>query len=124
MSARGDTVSLRVCGLSCRWIVGRPQRSCGTPAHRIGAVDMRSSLTSLVVALVVAASTVCTVLAQPTSTAVAASLGNANPTFSCTGPVHAQAIKLWERVTRPYIAGLIENGLRKGGNVYVLYDAQ
>lgn len=104
---------------------------------------MRSSLASLVALIVVAATAACTVLAEPTpmprsaeaAKAVAAEsvatefaatdhTADANPTFSCTGPVHAQAVTLWERVTRPHIAGLLENGLRKGGNVYVLYDAQ
>lgn len=100
---------------------------------------MRSSLASLVVASVVTAATVTsTAFAQPTltprsalasqslATKAAATnyVTNVNPTFSCTGPVHAQAITLWERVARPYIAGLIDEGLRKGGDVYVLYDTQ
>ncbi|MBS0457782.1 MAG: hypothetical protein JSS44_10685 [Proteobacteria bacterium] len=64
----------------------------------------------------------CTLAAQnkkPTSV-VAPAVND----FTCTGPVHAQAIQLWERSARPYVTQQLQNGLNKSGNVYVLYYTQ
>lgn len=44
--------------------------------------------------------------------------------FSCSGPVHTQAINLWETVARPYFTQQITRGLNQLGDVYVLYYTQ
>lgn len=44
--------------------------------------------------------------------------------FSCSGPVHKQALNLWEQTARPYFSTQISNSLNKMGDVYVLYNTQ
>ncbi|MBS0211958.1 MAG: hypothetical protein JSR26_02090 [Proteobacteria bacterium] len=44
--------------------------------------------------------------------------------YSCTGPVHTQAIDLWEKIARPYLTQQLQEGLNIQGDVYVLYYIQ
>ncbi len=44
--------------------------------------------------------------------------------LSCSGPVHARAVQIWETIAQPYLAGQIQDGLNRQGNVYVLYNIQ
>lgn len=44
--------------------------------------------------------------------------------LSCTGNIHAEAIKSWERTTRAYVSEQITDNLNKKGDVYVLYNMQ
>ena len=44
--------------------------------------------------------------------------------LSCSGPVYARAVQLWETVARPYFTKQIQDGLNRQGDVYVLYYAQ
>ena len=43
---------------------------------------------------------------------------------SCSGPVHAEAIALWEDTLRVYFARQIRTGLVQKGNTYAMYYAQ
>ena len=46
------------------------------------------------------------------------------PDRSCSGPIHAQAVQIWETTARPYFTRQIQDGLNRDGDVYVLYYAQ
>jgi hypothetical protein len=74
------------------------------------------------VALLIASMCVAVAVAAPTSTAAASTA--AAGVSSCSGPVHAKAIALWEHGLRDYYAKQITDGLGTEGNVYVLYNTQ
>ena len=60
----------------------------------------------------------------PSKSAPASSSNPPSTDFSCAGPVHAQAIQLWEQTAKPYFTQQIQNNLNQQGDVYVLYNTQ
>ncbi|MBD8872855.1 hypothetical protein [Rhodanobacter sp. DHB23] len=78
------------------------------------------SLTALFIASVCAVAT-----AFMSTGSQATGITNTIPTdFSCSGPVHNEAISLWEHGLRNYFADQIKDGLTVKGDVYVLYYTQ